>query len=378
MNQWPGVHLRVTEAWDEDGHHPPGSLHYEGRAVDITTDDRETEKYGLLAQLAVEAGFDWVHYESKYHIHCSVKAGEWKASTDAGPIAVSKWSVWSSRSLSADHSVAVEKGGCFPGWARVTVAGGFQKSMSSLTPGDRVMALSETGQVVFSPVLLFLHRDPKSKSRFLSLQTEDGHRLAVTAHHLVFSDAYCRPDSRQYRAQFASRAQTGTCIVVHTAEGEVRPSRIISISEEESTGVYAPLTEAGNVLVDGVLASSYALVEDHRLAHWAFGPVRLLFSFSRLLWAEPGQQSDGSKTPLYSCTLATYDSRVCVRNSTSAGSEADGQGQMSEVHWYARLLHRFGCVFLNPDLIHPWSYRIHTVHNTLLGVNFTLTPSPAQ
>ncbi|KAL7864966.1 hypothetical protein AOLI_G00163860 [Acnodon oligacanthus] len=285
MNQWPGVRLRVTEAWDEDDNHPSGSLHYEGRAVDITTSDRDIKKYGLLAQLAVEAGFDWVHYESKYHVHCSVKA---------------------------DHSVAVEKGGCFSASVLVTMPGGLQKPMTCLQPGDTVLALSETGK---------------------------NYRL----HH------------HEYHACFASRVRRGDYVLISGRDGGLRPSRIVSISVEERTGVYAPLTEHGNLFVDGVLASSYASIEDHRLAHWAFGPLRVLLALTQMFVAQTPQPVDrhcvskGHMNVMHNSSGVVHSTKSCLNEHSCLRYFDDTN---VKVYWYARLLHTIAQMILNLQMFY--------------------------
>ncbi|KAM8749028.1 indian hedgehog B protein-like [Acanthopagrus schlegelii] len=313
MNMWPGVKLRVTEGWDEDGHHSEDSLHYEGRAVDITTSDRDRNKYAMLARLAVEAGFDWVYYESKAHIHCSVKS---------------------------EHSVAAKTGGCFPGDAQVVLEGGVTKQMRDLHPGDRVLASSTTdghGPLLYSPVLSFVDRQPNVTKIFYIIGTDRGLNITLTAAHLIFvTDCTAGPPEKEVtteeplwgsvrggrpsreaglRTVFASEVQPGQCVL--TSQGKVDSQATLSVvtfvEEQRNAGLYAPLTQHGSIVVNGVLASCYAAVDSHRLAHWVLAPLR--FFYSLMGPSEP--QTDG-------------------------------------LHWYPRLLQRLGQTLLDAGHFHPW------------------------
>uniref|UniRef100_A0A3Q1GFL6 Hedgehog protein n=1 Tax=Acanthochromis polyacanthus TaxID=80966 RepID=A0A3Q1GFL6_9TELE len=287
MNMWPGVKLRVTEGWDEDGHHSEDSLHYEGRAVDITTSDRDRNKYAMLARLAVEAGFDWVYYESKAHIHCSVKS---------------------------EHSVAAKTGGCFPGDAQVILEGGATRQMCDLLPGDRVLASSSTdgrGPLLYSPVLSFLDRQPNVTKTFYVIGTDAGLNITLTAAHLIFATD-C---TAGLRTVFASEVRPGQCVFASAGEprSQARLSLVTFVEEQRSTGLFAPLTQHGSIVVNGVLASCYAAVDSHHLSHWALAPLRFFYG----LMGPSEAQSDG-------------------------------------LHWYPWLLQKLGKMLLDAGHFHPW------------------------
>ncbi len=80
--EWDGrIKLRVTDAYDSLLEHDLGqsdenrksSLHFEGRAIDLTTWPIDPTLYGRLCTLAHCAGFDWVHNEGD-HCHAAIGA----------------------------------------------------------------------------------------------------------------------------------------------------------------------------------------------------------------------------------------------------------------------------------------------------------------
>lgn len=216
-----------------------------------------------------------------------------------------------------DHSVAAKSGGCFPGDALVMLENGGHKPIADLRPGERVLAsVGGDGELAYSEVLTFLDRDPGTWRLFYSLHTQAGARLTLTAAHLVFvSEGNCSEGAvagrGALRTVYASDARPGQCVLVAEG-GKARLSQITQVGVRKGRGAFAPLTQQGTLVVDGVLASCYAVVEQHSLAHWAFSPLRLVHGWTG-----------------------------------SARSPGDG------IHWYPRLLHWLGRMLLDSGRLHP-------------------------
>lgn len=224
-----------------------------------------------------------------------------------------------------ENSVEAKSGGCFHGSSIVMLADGKSKPLKELQVGDKVLATDQQGNLVTSDFLMFLDQDQQIKREFHVLQTDEPHRrLTLTPAHLVFVVDSSNTNSSSIRAVFASNVHLGQWLVAVGIDqtDHLIPARVTKIYVDHYEGSYAPVTSHGTIVVDGVLASCYAVVEDHDLAHWVFAPVRLWHSFLSLVGMLKGLNSM---------------------------HQADG------VHWYPELLYHVGGWLLDRSCFHPQS-----------------------
>lgn len=225
-------------------------------------------------------------------------------------------------SFTPENSIAVKSGGCFPASASVYLSDGSTKHVEDLKEGDKVLAADELGNIVYSDFIAFLDRDVNMHRTFVVLETSERNvTLRLTAAHLVF----VRDNSAALgmAAKFASRVKPGQEVFVWEGQGRLRSARVERVYTVEDRGSYAPLTSHGTIVVDGVLASCYAAVEEHRWVHWAFAPLRLSHALTATSWW-----------------------RWSVPDSI-ATSQQDG------IHWYPKMLLHVGTWLLDRDSFHP-------------------------
>jgi len=168
---------------------------------------------------------------------------------------------------------------CFPGDATANVYGRGPTSIASLSVGDGVLVESVAGRLTFAPVLAFLHKVPGSLGLLHESVTvvHSQGTFRASANHLAFvlSEAGVRGDAS------VSALRPGDQLLVQSDSGKEMPSVILSIGvESTTTGMYAPFTSSGSLVVDGVIASNYGAPSSgvdlpHGAAHAAFFALRV-------------------------------------------------------------------------------------------------------
>lgn len=219
--------------------------------------------------------------------------------------------------------------GCFTGDSVVTTDAGAKKRMRDVRVGDSLLALSADGLLRPSRVLLFLDRSETARAAYVTLVTDAGRSITATPTHLVLR--WEKPERSRIRHAnpvYAKRVRVNDTLLTVVGDGgaggrlRLRTERVVRVTRDERTGLYAPLTADGTVVVNDVVASCYAVLDSHRLAHLAFLPVRALAaarsSLYRLVWrlGHPFQAASDRD-----------DAR------TTSPPPANG------IHWYPRMLY---------------------------------------
>ncbi len=150
---------------------------------------------------------------------------------------------------------------CFPDDATVSLrdAEGHVKkiSMKQLSVGDYV--LTEKG---FSKVFAFMDHVRGVETEYVRLQTASGAKISITADHIVYAHEQREPvHAGTVREGDMLWIEPGYMFNSNNTKLDFVSSRVVKVTYGKEKGMHAPLTEQGSVVVNNVLASSYAKVQ---------------------------------------------------------------------------------------------------------------------
>ncbi|XP_068220819.1 protein hedgehog [Palaemon carinicauda] len=247
------------------------------------------------------------------------------------------------------------------------------RPVSTLKEGDEVQVMKSDGTLAFSPVLMFLHKDPQASRLFLQLRTSKGKMLTLTSSHLVFvlprDDAANKTPSladalTSGGAALAARIEEGDFLLVRQEGGDVALEEVLEVTEKKGSGVFAPLTSEGTVVVDGVVASCYAVIDSQKIAHWAFFPVRFynnlketILSILRKVGAITMPIKRKTEDMINSNSMQNLThTGIIWKEGSSVDSNEVNLGKTIEknvhIHWYARFLYTIASWLLPAHLVY--------------------------
>ncbi|CAF3828469.1 unnamed protein product [Rotaria sordida] len=153
------------------------------------------------------------------------------------------------------------KTSCFSGSSQVTLPDGTFKPLSHIEIGDLVLV---NEYHTYEPIISFIHAKQDGLFDFLAMKIQStvsnqSSLMYVSSNHLIF-------DYNTNKAKFAGEYRIGDQ-VQYIDKNKIVAGTIVDIQLTKQQGYYAPLTPSGKVVIDGVIASNYASVSNHDLAH---------------------------------------------------------------------------------------------------------------
>lgn len=172
---------------------------------------------------------------------------------------------WTCRTVYDRRSVA-----CFSGRNLVQTRHHGKKPLSEIEIGEEVLAF-DGFQPTYESLYDFIHAEKSHTYEFLRLTAINPQRnststIEMTSRHLIFRYG-------EKNAVHASNIRLNDQLMFIDGT-DVIPARVINVEVVHSQGFYAPLTGSGTIILNGFVASNYAEVKNHDMAHLIMQPYR--------------------------------------------------------------------------------------------------------